>query len=135
MQDVWIGRLCSHTLQGLSIRNCCYATSTWGMFRIRVIFGHSAISPEKWTFSDGRPVQPHACKNKLLSHRLAKPFSDIYLYTDRAAWRVKAHLVNHASGCFSGTYIVSSVLVTGFCTYPELTSTGVKEVLTLSGKS
>jgi hypothetical protein len=34
---------------------------------------------------------------------------------------VKANLGHHASGCFSCTYIFSSVLVTGFYTYPEHT--------------
>jgi hypothetical protein len=81
-----------------------------GMFGILVIFGHSAISPGTKTFSDGRPVQLHACKNSMLYHRLTEPFSDTSLCTYQAAWRVKANLDHHASGCFSWAYIFSSVL-------------------------
>jgi hypothetical protein len=34
---------------------------------------------------------------------------------------VKANVDQHASSCFSCTEIFSSLLVTGVCTYPELT--------------
>jgi hypothetical protein len=40
------------------------------------MFGHRAISPEQWTFSDSRFMTRHTCKNSLLSPRLAGPFSD-----------------------------------------------------------
>ena len=54
-----------------------------GKFGIRVIFGHRAISPEKWAFSDRRVMTRHACKNRLLSRRLAGPFSDTGFRTYR----------------------------------------------------
>ncbi len=54
---------------------------------------------------------------------MADPFSDTCLYTYRAAWRVKANVGHHASGCFPYTYIFSNILVTGFCMYPEHTPT------------
>src|SRR5215207_4225860 len=88
---------------------------------MRVIFGHREVSPETQTFSDGRPVPLHVCKNSLLYYRLAEPFSDTGLCTYRAAWRVRAHVGHQASDCFSWTEIFSSVLVTGFYTYPEHT--------------
>jgi transposase len=51
-----------------------------------VRFGHRAVSPETWTFSDGRPVQLHACQNSMLYHRWAEPFSDTCFYTSRGTW-------------------------------------------------
>jgi hypothetical protein len=90
------------------------------MFGIRVISGHRAISPEKCTFSDRRFIPRHTCKNRLLSHRLAGPFSDTCFRTSRGVLRANAHLSHSASGCFSYTEIFSKVLMTDFYTYSDV---------------
>jgi hypothetical protein len=70
-KDIEVGVFC------ISPRNSTFQKCTSrGKFGIRVIFGHRAVSPEKCTFSDRRFIPHNPCKNRLLSHCLAGPFSD-----------------------------------------------------------
>ena len=63
----------------------------------------------------------NACKNSLLSHRLAGPFSDTCFRTYRGKSCANAHLSHSATSCFSSTKIFSKVLVTDFYTNSEHT--------------
>ena len=102
-QHAW-RRLMGYHVHPLATPVRCSAHYTyWGMFRIHVKTGHSHGRPERWTFSDGKPIPLHACKNTVLSHRLAEPFSDPCLCTSRGVWRVKSPVDQHASGGFSCT--------------------------------
>src|SRR5262245_51932605 len=97
-------------------------SQTRGMFGIPVIFGHRAISPEKWTFLDRRFTTRNTCKNSLLPAHLGGPFSDICFRTYRGVSSANAHLSHSASSCFFYTRIFSQVLVTDSYTYSEHTA-------------
>jgi hypothetical protein len=69
----------------------------------------------------GRQTCDTSClQNSLLYHRLAEPFPDTCLCTYRGVSQVKSNVDEHASRCFSSTSIFSRLLVTGFCTYPNI---------------